>query len=226
MSLDPKYKAVSFDMDSTFMDTKVDYMKLANIVFDELSESGVPESCIIRTGGPKSELDSGMKWLRENGKGKEIDTLPDRIADRSTRTEMEYADCSKPFDGAVETVLALRNKGYKTAILTRGGHSYAEYVLRRSNVSDIFDAVVGRDDFPEDEAKPSPKAMVNLGNILGLQPEEILFLGDHKIDWMTARDSGAGFMGVLTGWTSLEDWAEMDPDIPVIDSVASLLDLI
>jgi phosphoglycolate phosphatase len=213
-------------MDGTFMDTKVDYIKLANVVFDELVDSGIPEKHIIRDKGPKSELDSGIKWLIENGRGKDIDVLYDKIADRSTRVEMEYADFSKPFDGAVETVLALRKRGYKTGILTRGGHSYAEYILGRSDVLDIFDAIVARDDFPYDESKPSPKAMMNLGNMMGVKPQEILYLGDHRMDWMTARDSGAGFFGVLTGGFSVDDWMDADPDISIIDSVASLLDII
>ncbi|MCL2510083.1 MAG: HAD hydrolase-like protein, partial [Methanomassiliicoccaceae archaeon] len=94
------------------------------------------------------------------------------------------------------------------------------------NVLDLFDAVVARDDYPEDEAKPSPKAMVNLGNRMGVRAEEVLFLGDHKIDWLTARDSGAGFYGVLTGGFRREDWMDADPNIPVIEGVASLLKMI
>jgi phosphoglycolate phosphatase len=139
---------------------------------------------------------------------------------------MENADVSRPFDGAVDVVTALRKKGYRTGILTKGGRKYAECILKKSNVLELFDAVVARDDFPEEEAKPSPKAIFNLGNALGVRPEEILFVGDHMIDWLAARDSGAGFHGVLTGVFRTEDWNAMDPNIPVIDGVASLLEMI
>ena len=226
MALDPKYRAVGFDMDGTFMKTKIDFIKLINVVFDELIETGVPESVILRTDGARGELKSGIKWLIENGRENETHSLYRRISDRSTVVEMEYADLSKPFEGAVETITALRRKGYRTGILTRGGHEYAECILKKSNVLELFDAVVARDDFPDDEAKPSPKAMVNLGNLLGVRPEEILFLGDHKIDWLTARDSGAGFYGVLTGGYRLEDWNAADPNISTIAGVASLLEII
>ena len=226
MALDPRYKAVCFDMDGTFMNTEIDYVKLANVIFDELIELGVPEHVIIRSEGSMIELDSGIRWLMRNGMTEEANSLRKRISGRSTMVEMEYADRSKPFRGAAEAVKALREKGYKTGILTRGGHAYAEFILKRSNVLGLFDTIVARDDFPEDEAKPSPKAMVNLGNILGVKPEEILFLGDNLGDWLTARDSGAGFYGVLTGGCSLEDWKTADPDIQVIDGVASLLRMI
>ena len=226
MALDPRFKAVAFDMDGTFMRTKVDYVKLANVIFDEMLEIGVPESAIIRSQGTKFELDSGMNWLRENGRENDIYEIYDRISDRTTGIEMEYADISEPFEGAVELVDLLRKKGYKTAILTRGGRAYADYILKRSNVIDKFDAVIARDDFPESEAKPSPKAMMNLADALGVRPEEILFFGDHKFDWLTARDSGAGFYGVLTGGYDEDDWRNADPNIPVLDSVASLLEMI
>ncbi|MCL1810751.1 MAG: HAD family hydrolase [Methanomassiliicoccaceae archaeon] len=226
MALDPRYKAVCFDMDGTFMRTKIDFVKLANVVYDELIEFGVPEYAIDRSEGARGELESGTEWLMRNGRGEEARSLRGRVSGRSTTVEMEYAGISKPFDGAVDTVKLLRKKGYKTGILTRGGHTYAEFILRRSNVIELFDAVVGRDDFPEEEAKPSPKAMVNLGGLLGLKPEEILFIGDHKIDWLTARDSGAGFYGVLTGGYRLEDWKAADPDIQIIEGVASLIKMI
>ena len=226
MALDPRYKAVGFDMDGTFMKTKIDFVKLANVVFDELIETGVPESAIVRTRGARGELESGVDWLIENGREREAHSLFNRVSKRSTVVEMEYAYMSRPFEGAVEGITALRKKGYRTGILTRGGHEYAECILKKSNVFELFDAVVARDDFPENEAKPSPKAMVNLGNLLGVRAEEVLFLGDHKIDWLTARDSGAGFYGVLTGGFRREDWMDADPNIPVIEGVASLLKMI
>ena len=226
MALDPRYKAVGFDMDGTFMNTKIDYVKLANVVFDELIDVGVPEYAIVRSEGTVGELESGVDWLMRNGRVDDARILRKRVSGRSTTVEMEYADQSKPFEGAAEVVRALRKKGYKTGILTRGGHAYAEFILKKSNVRDLFDAIVARDDFPDEEAKPSPKAMVNFGNLLGVRPEEILFLGDHKVDWLTARDSGAGFYGVLTGGYRLVDWNMTDPRIAVIDGVASLMKMI
>ena len=226
MALDPRFKAVAFDMDGTFMDTVVDYVKLLNVVFDEMIATGIPESAIIRSGGALSELKSGLEWLSKNGRERDVDVIFGRISDRTTKIEMENADISKPFDGAVEVLELLKNKGYKTGILTRGGRSYAEYVLKKSDVWHMFDAVIARDDFPESEAKPSPKAMVNLGNAMGLRAEEILFLGDHQTDWLTARDSGAGFYGVLSGGLSSADWEKIDKSISVLNSVKDLINII
>ena len=222
MMLDPKYKAVAFDMDGTFMETNIDYVALANIVYDVMMAFDIPEYAIKR-GKHERELDSGTDWLINNKRGNEVDNLIKRIAERADEIEMEHADIARPFDGAVETLLSLKAMGYKTGILTRGGKKYANFILKKNNIWNMFDSIIARDDFPEKDAKPSPKAMINLSNALGVEPVEILFLGDHKYDWLTARDSGAGFYGVLTGGYTIEDWRSLEEDIEVIDGVASLL---
>ena len=225
MPLDPHFKAVAFDMDGTFIETVVDYVRLANVVFDEMTAAGVPENEINR-GASQSEMTSGMRWLINNGKKDLANSMYSKIADKTTDIEMEHSSIARPFDGAVEVLELLKSKGYRTGILTRGGRSYAEHILGKCNVLHMFDAIVARDDFPDDEAKPSPKAMFNLGTAMGVAPEEILFLGDHKYDWMTARDSGAGFYGVLSGGFDIKDWNNVSRNIPVLKSVQSLLDII
>ena len=226
MALGQRYKAVGFDMDGTFMKTKIDYSKLSNVVYDSLIEMGIPRSAIVRSNGVKGEIECGKRWLIENGRAEDAGSINKRIADRSTVVEMEFHDVSRPFEGAVDVVNALRKKGYKTGIITRGGREYAECILGLNGVIKLFDAIVARDDYPDEEAKPSPKAMVNFGRLVGVLPNEILFLGDSKMDWLTARDSGAGFYGVLTGSLGLEEWKAIDPNIQVIESVASLLEMI
>jgi len=226
MALDPKYKAIGFDMDGTFMNTKVDYVKLANVMFDEMVTMGVPESAINRTDGSKFELDSGLNWLIEHGREADVYTIQGRVSKKATAVEMENADIAKPFNGAPEVLSLLKKKGYKVGILTRGGRAYAEHILRINGLYNEFDAIIARDDFPEEEAKPSPKAMYNLACALGVKPEEILFLGDHKFDWLTAKDSGAGFYGVLCGGYKADDWKKAGDNIETINGVKDLLNKI
>lgn len=226
MALDRRYKAVGFDMDGTFINSIIDYSKLNSVVFDEMISLGVPESAIDRTRAGASELESGMVWMKANGMAADISKVQRNIQERATDVEMEYAHLSEPFDGATEVARLLREKGYKVGLLTRGGRRYAEYVLRLNRVLGCFDAIVARDDFPEEETKPSPKAMVNLANALGVETTEILYLGDHKFDWFTARDSGAGFYGVTSGKFKKEDWYATDKKIEILSSVKDLLGLI
>jgi phosphoglycolate phosphatase-like HAD superfamily hydrolase len=226
MALDPKYKAVVFDMDGTFMDTKVNYTKLANVVFDEMRSIGVPENAIDRSNGSRSELSSGMEWMKANDMSEELDSIGKRISKRATDVELENAHLAQPFEGSLEVLDLLKKKGYKTGILTRGGRRYAECVLDLFDLLKDFDVIVARDDYPDNESKPSPIAMQHVANAIGVRPDEILYLGDHVFDWMTARDSGAGFYGVLSGNYNINNWKAINDDVQLLDSVKDLIGLI
>ena len=90
-----------------------------------------------------------------------------------------------------------------------------------------FNAIVARDDYPEEEAKPSPLAMDHLAAALGVRSREILYIGDGIVDYMTADASGASFIGVETGPNSAEMWRrKVGKDARTIPSVASLAEMI
>ena len=114
--------------------------------------------------------------------------------------------------------------GYRTGLLTRGSLAYAKRVL--GPVFDEFDAVMGRDHSCYDNAKPSPVAMVEFAELLGVRPDEILYVGDNSTDWMSAHGAGARFVGVRTGSGSNAMWASIDPSIPVIDHAGDVVDLL
>ena len=110
--------------------------------------------------------------------------------------------------------------GLKTGILTRGSLEYARRAL--GPLFGEFDVVMGRDHTFYDDAKPSPKAMIDFAGLLGVRPQEILYVGDNVTDWQSARDAGADFVGVLTGSCTAEDWAREDPGMTVVGSVAEI----
>jgi len=81
---------------------------------------------------------------------------------------------------------------------------------------------------PQVTGKPSQLAMAFVAARLGLPPGEIAVIGDDpKVETEMARGGGAVGVGVTSGTTSAEQWAEQPheraPD-HVITSVAELLD--
>ena len=123
MALDPRIKAVGFDMDGTVMDTVVDYDRLGRIVPDEFRSLHVPEE-IIKRDVEVNTVENGIAWLAEH-KPECLDGLQNRLNDRATVIECEHADLAKPFPGTVEVIREIRSKGYRVGILTRGGREYA-----------------------------------------------------------------------------------------------------
>lgn len=222
MDRETRYRAVCFDMDGTLLNTKVDTERMTSAIFDVFEEYGVPQEAMDRAGGYKTGVDKCYAWLMNNRDQATLEGLGRAIKKAVVEIEMERVDETVPYHGAREMLERVRSRGLLTGILTRGTRVYTEAALKRAGVADLLDAVVSRDDYPETEAKPDPIAMRHLADRLGVRTDEILFAGDHKFDWMCARDSYAKFVGVTTGTYSKEDWVELDPEMDVADTVADV----
>ena len=215
------YLAVGFDMDGTLLRTDVDYSKLCKAVCDVMRDAGVPERVLSLKESSKVNLDAGVNYLKRNGRSCDIPDVLERVHDGVSSVELENVVTARPYDGAEGMIEYLKDKGYKIGVLTRGGREYATKALTVAGVIDMLDALVCRDDHDESESKPSPVAMGRLAKAMNVRPNDILYIGDHKLDYFCARDSGAGFIGVLTRYTK-EDWAAVSKDIRIIGTVADL----
>ena len=225
MPLDPRYRAVCFDMDGTLLNTHPRYDLMTQLIYDEFAKCGVPEE-LMRSEGNKFDLDSGREWIIKNLSEEAYNRIFPATADRMLEIELEGLPRAEEFPRSKELLTKLREMGYKTGVLTRGGREYADTALNMFGMMDYLDGVVARDDFADSEAKPSPVAMRHMGDAIGVRPEEILYLGDNRMDFICARDSGAGFIAVSSGTFSEYDWHMVDPEICVYPTISSLLDFI
>ena len=211
-------------MDGTLLDTKVDYGRMTSLILDRLAEAGVPQGLMDRSEGYKLNVDRAFVWMLKNKSPEEIQEVSDSISGTARDLEMERVGEARPFPGVPEMLRKLRSRGYRIGVLTRGCREYAEAALGIAGISDLLDAIVARDDHPEAEAKPSPIAMRHMADAVGVRPEEITYVGDHKMDWMCARDASAKFVAVTSGTFTREQWHAENPEIPVLNTCAELLD--
>lgn len=217
-------RAVGFDLDGTFMRTRVDYAKLNEADRRVCLEFGIPFDEIDFGDSPKRPRRPIRLWMEAHGRGDEYQEVSDRIDRAFTDCEVEFVDEAEPFPGSAECLDVIRSRGLRVGILTRGSLEYASRAL--GPLFDRFDAVVGRDHSDYDNAKPSPAAMREFAAELGVEPSEILYVGDNITDWYSARDAGARFAGVRTGSGSDEVWHNADPDIPVLDYAGDVVKLL
>ncbi len=218
-------KAVGFDLDGTYLNTHVDYDRINRADRDACIRHGIPFdelsfTTIKRLRTPIRE------WLEAHGRGDEFEALSREIDSELTATELQYIHEAKAFPGSIECVRELKSRGYKVGLLTRGSHQYGVKALTMMGVIDCFDAIVGRDYADYDDAKPSPKAMQYFSNELGVKTTEILYLGDNRTDYYSARDAGAAFVGVLSGSMDREGWLKEDPDMTTVQYAGDVLSLL
>lgn len=219
-----KYLAVSFDMDDTLLRTNPNYSKMCDVICKEMTAAGVPASLLDPKESSKHNLDAGMRYLRDNGHYNSED-IPENIKEKMKEIELEGCLDVRPYEGAERMLEYLKGKGYHIGVLTRGCREYAVRSLTAAGLIGELDALVCRDDHNESEAKPSPAAMEHLADKLGVRSVDILYIGDHKMDYFCARDSGAGFIGVLTR-NDKGYWAAVDRSIVTIGTVTGLTELL
>ncbi len=216
-------KAVGFDLDGTFMRTHVDYAKLNECDRRVCLEHNIPFDDIDFGKYVKRPRYPIRGWLDAHGRGDEFPSVDKEIDDRCTECECEFVDEARPYPGSAECLKILKDRGFKVGLLTRGSLEYATKAL--GPLFPEFDVVMGRDHTCYDDAKPSPKAMTDFAKELGVEPEEILYIGDNITDWQSASKAGAKFAGVLTGSGSKEIWADCG-DIPVLGFAGDVVDIL
>ncbi|ROR32645.1 HAD family hydrolase [Inmirania thermothiophila] len=89
-----------------------------------------------------------------------------------------------PFPGALETVRALREAGYRVAVATGKSRRGLEQALAETGAAGLFDATRCAD---ETRSKPHPQMLLELMETIGAAPEETLMVGDTEYDMEMAR---------------------------------------
>lgn len=220
-------KAVGFDLDGTLFETHVDYDSLNDCDRTILEKHDIQFSDVFGDNPERKRLrDPIRKWLEDHGRSDEFDTIYKEIDELSLYYEEQFVSEAKEYPRSIECIRYLRSRGLKVGLLTRGGYHYAETVLKRFGVFDEMDAIIGRDHTYYDNAKPSPIAMREFADALGVGTEEILYLGDNMTDYLSAHDAGSTFIGVLSGAGSKEMWSTVSPRIDTVEHAGDVMDII
>jgi putative hydrolase of the HAD superfamily len=140
-----------------------------------------------------------------------------RIADYVTDTKEEHV---RLFDGATETLRALRQRGHRMALLTNGSSAFQRRKIERYALAEHFELILieGELGFGKPDRRVFQRALDHFG-ILGA---EALMIGDN----LEADIAGARALGLHTVWhdvygTGLPPGATTTPD-HVLDDIAQL----
>ena len=112
-----------------------------------------------------------------------------------------------PYDGICDALTALKENGFKIAVLSNKPHEVTEQIVKHF-FSGKFDEFFGkRADFP---TKPAPDGAWDVARRLGVAPEECAFVGDLSIDVQTARNANMLSIGVTWGFRGADDVQNAD----------------
>ena len=177
-----KYKVLLFDLDGTVADTDQMIVETMNILYDKY-RNGVrtPVEEIYYFSGPpiydtlKKEFPNmDMEFMHDEFRRISVELYP--------KTVTTYPDTK-------ETLLFFKEKGFKLGIVTNKIHSSTLLCLKLLDLEGIFDSLICYDDVrePKPEAEPILKSMKELGET---DLSKVLYIGDNKLDLLTANNAG------------------------------------
>lgn len=197
------FELIIFDLDGTLTDTLADITDITNKV---LSVLGYP-----------LHSQTEYKYFVGNGlKNLVIKSLPE-----SARTEdiiekgyekvlIEYTNTpvnkTKLYDGISELLYLLESKKIKKAILSNKADPITKKICEKLLSEWCFEIIIGANGkFPR---KPDPTSALYIANTLGINPENILYVGDSGVDMETALRAGFTSVGVTWGFRKKEELIE------------------
>lgn len=121
------------------------------------------------------------------------------------------------------TLEFLKSENLKLGIVSTKRVAVVEKLARELEIWDFFDVVVGRDLI--EKPKPNPEPIFLACKKLGIEPREILFVGDSLLDLEAAKNANAVFVGVLTGVCDRAEFAENRADY-IFNHIGELANLV
>ena len=123
------------------------------------------------------------------------------------RHETVAALTAEPMDGILPFLAWMEARGLKRGLVTRNSRKSVELVLGRLGIG--FDAVVTREDAPP---KPAPDPVWVACRGMGLEPSEVVFVGDFEFDMLSGRRAGVRTVLLRSGATTTSEHADLGVD--------------
>jgi phosphoglycolate phosphatase len=195
--LAPDYRAVVFDLDGTLLDTIEDIAIAMNRVLGSLHfETHTVEAYKTLVGEGIEEMVRRALSPRLPGE-EEIARI---VRDYRREYDVCWRDHSRPYADVPELLAELGRRRVKTAVLSNKSHPFTESMIFELLPRHRFNVVRGA--MPGVPLKPDPGPALLVASDMGVSPASIIFLGDTKVDMMTAVSSGMFPVGALWGFRS------------------------
>ncbi len=184
----PAKKVVLFDNDGTISDSVSAVVEATN---QALSERGFP-AC------PKEQIIAGMRIstvrrMMDHVNTGDVDLAKALAEDFYTvfRTRLSRITI---FDGVADSIEALHHSGYVLGMVSNNMLFVLETVTEQYGIRPLFSLLIGEDN--AEETKPAPGGLLQACRLLGVKPDQALYIGDSLSDALAARHAGMASIGV------------------------------
>ena len=218
------YDLVMFDLDGTLIETSPE---IADATNDALRDFGLPE---VTQQQVNDWIGHGTRDLLSQALAsvtgvpaqavRDASEFPAQVAVFDKHYHQRCGTRSYLFPQVRETLIALRERGIKLAIVTNKEARFTTAVLDFHQMRPLVDEVISGDTLPT--KKPNPAGILHCMERFGVAADRALFVGDSSIDVATARNAGIAVWVLPYGYNRGQPIELANPN-RLIDNLSVLL---
>lgn len=195
-----KFAGIIFDIDGTMTSTNELIFASFNHIMNKYLNKTLTESEIVSLFGPPEDV-----------------ILEECTGENYTEARRDYYNFYEEnhgmaglYPGIMDLLVFIKSKEVPLAIFTGKGRDAARITLKKLEIYDFFDLIITGDDVIEH--KPSPEGIVRFLEKFGLNPADVLMIGDSPSDIKAARGAGVKIASVLWDSYSKEKVLSLNSD--------------
>ena len=190
-------KTIIFDLDGTLLYSLEDLKDSVNFV---MKKHGFREYTIDEV---REAIGNGVRLLMERILPKDIDKnlFEECLSEFKENYSKNMYNKTKPYDGVLDMLKALREEGYKIAVLSNKFDS-AVKELSSKYFGELVDLAVGQKEGVKE--KPSPLGIQEIAKELDTDVETCIMVGDSEVDIQTANNAGIDCISVTWGYKNID----------------------
>ncbi|MBP7469860.1 MAG: HAD family hydrolase [Flavobacterium sp.] len=189
-----KFKGIIFDLDGTLVNSLEDIADAMNKVLQSLDypTHSYDDYQYFIGSGLRNLVSKALPETNndENQIEKSLNSMIDVYRDNCTNQ-------TKSYQGIVELLNELKSRKLKLGVFSNKADALTKEITK-ALFPDVFDPIVGLS--TESLKKPNPFEALEISKSWGLQPEEMIFVGDSGIDMQTATNANMHAVGVSWGY--------------------------
>jgi beta-phosphoglucomutase family hydrolase len=115
---------------------------------------------------------------------------------------------AEPTKGVLSLIRKLKQRRIKLAIASSSTTKLVAYILKKLNITDLFDCVIAAED--AEHSKPNPEIFLKAATKLGVKPSQCLVIEDAKLGVEAAKSAGMKCIGYRNPHSGNQDLSKAD----------------